>query len=353
MKNKLLPVGIIVIVIIGAIIANVIDDFYSKRPTFAAVQAKKMDISETLDFDGTVTSQTVADLGFENGGKIIVLTHQVGDLVTAGTILAKSDNSDLIAQYNGALAQVSSAQARLEQDKKIYKVEKLKYQSLRDGHAKTIQHAQAEASKAAIDAQQAQIAAANADVQFAKDQIDKTIIRAPFDGVVSKQDAQVGEVAAADNPIIFLISNGSYKIEALVSQTDVNKMKIGDKATVTLDPFGTDNRLGATVTLIDPAETQINGISNYKVTLEFSDSSIPDIRSGQDANISILSGSKSGAIVIPKQSIFEEAGKKYVYVSSNGNDQKTEIETGIYSSDGMVEVTKGLDEGQGVLRTNK
>src|SRR3989344_1740024 len=120
-----------------------------------------------------------------------------------------------------------------------------------------------------IDAQAAEVDAANASVMNLQAQLAKTVIRSPISGVITRQDAHAGEIAGIGVNLVSVISAGKYEIEANIPEADIAKIKIGDKAQVTLDAYGNDALFTASVSKIDPAETVIDGVSTYRTTLQF------------------------------------------------------------------------------------
>jgi HlyD family secretion protein len=202
-----------------------------------------------------------------------------------------------------------------------------------------------------VNAQEEQLAASLANVEAAKAQITKTILTAPFDGVIARQDVEIGETVQANVPVITLISSNSFKVETFVSEIDVNKIQVGDAAEITLDDQ--PNKIfSAKITAIDPAESLVGNVSNYKVTLNFSEN-IENLRSGVNANISVISKEKDGVLVVPQNAVFEESGKKYVYVLKNGLKLKTEVQAGILGKDNLIEIVSGLQEGDKLLVPSK
>ncbi|HEY9584187.1 MAG TPA: HlyD family efflux transporter periplasmic adaptor subunit [Candidatus Paceibacterota bacterium] len=159
---------------------------------------------------------------------------------------------------------------------------------------------------------------AAADVKSAEATLRKTIIRSPINGVVTLQDAKVGEIASAGSVLVSVMSVKSFKIEAYVPEVDSTKLSIDDEARITLDAYGNDVVFKAKVVSINPAEYVIDGVSTYKTTLIFTDEPRP-IRSGMTANIDIQTEEKSDVLVLPQRSVISRGGKKYVeLISADG-----------------------------------
>jgi membrane fusion protein (multidrug efflux system) len=211
---------------------------------------------------------------------------------------------------------------------------------------KDAQKDQIKASEAQVDAQVAQLAAAEAGAESAKAQLAKAVIAAPFAGVISRQDIKVGETAQNNIPVITLISRDSFKIEIFASQIEVQDLKIGDAAQVTLDD--NSGSYVAKITAIDPAESVLNNVSNYKVTLNFIDP-VSGLRSGVGANALVTGKTKNNIVAVPQSAVFKADGKNFVFVLQNGLQEQKEVQLGIVGTDGQVEVTGGLSAGDSIL----
>jgi HlyD family secretion protein len=227
------------------------------------------------------------------------------------------------------------------------------------------QEAQLNQAKANLASQRAQVNQAYASVQNYQAQLDKTVLYAPIGGLVTKMEAKIGEIVFPSSPysdsrttFVSIISDQNFEIEANVAEVDIAKISIGDPSRVTLDAYGDDVPFEATVTAIDPAETLIEGIPTYKVTLQFNNET-QLIKSGMTANLDIVTDKQEGVISIPQRAIISRDGKKFVRIikesdeSMTGTTEKsieeTEVQTGITGLDGRIVITEGLDEGDQIV----
>ncbi len=209
--------------------------------------------------------------------------------------------------------------------------------------------AKAGSTQSQIDAQQALVDQAKANAQSIQVQINNMSIRAPFDGVVTKQDAKIGEVVAVNQQLIGVISNGQFEIDADIPEVDIAKVAVGDHADITLDAYGPDAVFKAHVVSVDPGETIVEGVPTYKTTLDF-DQADQRIRSGMTANITISTAEHDGVLILPQRVLIQQGQNQYVQVpGQNGNPRQTQIQIGLRGSDGNVEIVSGLSEGDTVV----
>lgn len=198
-----------------------------------------------------------------------------------------------------------------------------------------------------IAAQRAEIKSIEADVLAARAQLAKTRITAPFAGLVTRIDAKSGEVAQSGAAMVSMIQGGTFQIEAYVPEVEISAVEIGDTSEIHLDAYGASVPFSAVVVAIDPAETTREGVSTYKVTIQFK---TPDerIRSGMTADITITVESKADVISIPSGAVYKRDGVSYVKVRVGDELVEKTVSTGL-TSFGTVEIVAGVAEGDAVV----
>jgi len=203
------------------------------------------------------------------------------------------------------------------------------------------------ATKEEIIIQEAKVKSAQANVSNYYALIEKTIIRAPIDGFITKKEIKEGEVVLANVSVISLMAEKGLQIKTYVPEVDVSKVKVGDRVLITLDAFPRKEFFGEIVH-INSAETIVDGVVYYKVksTIDTKDT---NIKSGMTADIIIITDSKKDTLIIPRRAVTEKDEKSVVRVPANGNFQEIEVETGLVGSDGNIEIISGLKEGDEVI----
>jgi HlyD family secretion protein len=209
---------------------------------------------------------------------------------------------------------------------------------------KTLALKKAGTVQADIDAQAAQVKAAEADVANARAALAKIYIMAPFAGVITKVDAKAGKIVSPNTPEISMDSASAFQIESYVPEVNIASIKVRDTAIVTLDAYGAEVPFAVQVVSIDPADTVKDGVPTYRALLQF-DATDPRILSGMTANIVVTTAQKSDVISIPQGLVIERNGGKYVKVVQGENISEREVSTGLVSSAGTIEILSGLLEG--------
>lgn len=204
-------------------------------------------------------------------------------------------------------------------------------------------------AKAEFEMEQAGVSSVvQGEIDKIRADIKKSTIYAPFAGVVTKVDKEVGEIAASNEPFISMIGEGTFQIESFVPEVSIDDVRVGQEALVTLDAYGENMGFGAKVISIDPAETMRDGVATYRVKLIF-DRDYPSIRSGMTANVSIVVFNYPDVITIPGGALYYQDGRPYVKVKDKKDFVLREVEIRAWSNLGQVAISSGLEEGEEIL----
>jgi HlyD family secretion protein len=198
-----------------------------------------------------------------------------------------------------------------------------------------------------IAAQQAQVEQAQANVQSIRVNVANATLSSPIGGVVTVQNAKVGQIAGAGQTMVSIISANNFEVDTYVPETDIGKVAIGNTVTMTFDAFQGETFVGK-VFYIDPAETIQSGVVDYLVKISFTK---PDarIKSGLTANLDINTQTDANALVLPQFAIVQNASGTYVDVVNNGVEAQVPVVLGIRDQNGNVEVSSGVTEGEQVI----
>ncbi|MEI7621291.1 MAG: efflux RND transporter periplasmic adaptor subunit [Candidatus Moraniibacteriota bacterium] len=319
------------IIIIIAIAGSVFAFFKGKKPvtTYTTAQAMKGRLARTVSATGTLSPDQQIDMSFKTTGTLKSIMVDVGDTISKGQKLATIDTGTLLSQLKVAQAQL------LVQQKNLSNMTNHKNDS-------SIQQR---------DAQRAMVQQAQASVSVIEDQLKEVDLIAPFDGLVTKRNANPGEtvVLNLNSPILTVIQKDDLLIESNIPESDIAKVSIGQNAKVTLDALTDNDIFEARVFKIDPASTVIQGVVYYRIKLKF-DNLDPRFKAGMSANVDIATAEKENVVSVPQRAIKLEGDKKFVDVLGAENlTKKVSVETGLEGDDGMVEIVSGLKGGEKVV----
>ncbi len=196
--------------------------------------------------------------------------------------------------------------------------------------------------------QKAVVRAQEAKVTSLKSTLADLSVVAPYTGVLIKKDIEVGEIASANTPLFAIDSDNNFKMEAHISELDVVFLQKNMHADITLDAFETTEHWSATITRVDPAESEKNNESGYGIELVFDDSD-PRLKAGMTANAHVSVILKEDVIAVPAGYIHYEGNDAYVSVLVQGEVQQRAVVLGTRNTRGIVEITSGVSEGETIV----
>ena len=260
----------------------------------------------------------------ENIASTAAHTHQTTDLGNA----------------NAALSTVNGLISSLTSESQSITAQQLTVQSAKD----QLNQINAGAATQDIQAQQAQVAGIQA-------QISQQEIIAPFAGTIASVSIKPGDAVSANTPAIVLIPNGTFGVDVYLAENDVAKVKVGDKADVTLDAYGVGRNFPATVGTVETSpsiDPHSNGGTSggYKVTLVF-DAADPSIVNGMHASAIIHAGKAENTITVPSSALITSGTSKFVLKQTPQGLIKTSVTTGLVGAT-TTEILSGLVVGDTV-----
>lgn len=315
-------------IIIAVIILGLIGGFLSYRSqksgeVVETETVKRGGVSETISISGELVPVEYADLSFQESGAVDQVSVKEGDMVRTGQSVMSLDSSVLQSQLDAARID----QALAEEDEKLARHG---WDDLRREERNTKKLASEKARE---------------DVRTIIAKLSGRTMLAPIDGMMSRIDIRIGEVATAGKIVARVAKPGNFVIEARVPESDIAKVSIGMRSKVTFDAFRSDEVFEAEVTGIDRASTVVQDVVSYvvKFRLEKNDDRLKD---GMTANIDIETAKKEDVLTVPFRTLSKEGSKTYARVKRGENQfEKTEVTTGLEGDEGMVEITSGLKEG--------
>ncbi len=274
----------------------------------------------------------LSDLNTALNSAILSSTFDQDDIDSHETTIASARTTinTKNAALTASLTSYRSAQANLDASEKNLTLKK----------AGTIQ--------ADVNAQAAQVKSAEADLQNARAQLAKTLVTAPFYGVITTMDAKVGKIVSPNTSEISMVSTDTYQIESYIPEINIAMVKVGDTAVVTLDAYGEDVPFAAKLVSIDPAETLRDGVATYRGILQFTKKDAR-IRSGMTANVVVTTEKKANVLSVPQGAVEERDGARYVRVLIGSAVEERTVTIGSISSRGEAEILSGLSAGDIVV----
>lgn len=311
---------------------------------------------------GTVEACRRSRLAPAAGGQVARLPVKEGERVAQDQILLEIWNEDLQAQVRLAESEVVAAGARRREaclNAEVAGREAQRQQRLRERELVSEEQAdrastEAQAQRAACDAAGAAQQVSEAQVAAARAAVERTVLRAPFAGVVAEVNAELGEFVTPSPPgiptlpAVDLIDDSCLYVKAPIDEVDAPAIRPGLDACVSLDAFP-EPRCGARVRRIAPyvldREKQARTVD---VEVEFAGGAdTHGLLPGYSADVEIVLERRANVLRVPTEAVLE-GDRVLVYTAPDGRLAERRFEAGI-SNWRYTEVRGGLEEGERVV----
>lgn len=275
----------------------------------------------TEDVVGTVRPKLSAAIEAKVSGRIERMLVVPGQAVKAGELLVALDAHEIQAR----LDQAAAARQQAESD----------FKRATDLHDQKI------LSQSEYDSAQSRFRMAVAVESEAKTMLDYTRIVAPFDGVITRKLADVGDLAMPGKPVLQMENPNTLRLEADVPEALIENVKLGDQLAVRVATM--TNEIQGMIAELAPAADPNSRTFLVKLDLP----NVPGLRSGQFGRVAVPVGEVS-AIRVPADAIVQRGQMELVFVATNGHAGLRLIKTGRRVGD-EVEVVSGLNSGEQVV----
>jgi HlyD family secretion protein len=403
--------SLIFLVLLAAIAGGgylIYQNFFAKqnpegRRRDRTVSVERLTLPISVSANGTVQPEMLINVSPKSSGRLKQLLVKQGDRVETGQVLAYMDNSNLQGQLTQAKGDVAAAEANLQkliagnrvqeigqaqatlnsdqanlgqtelnfnQNQALFKdgaLSKREFENSRSAFdaakAKVAQSQQALSLQQAgsrpedIAQARAQVLSAQGKQQIVEAQIEDTVIRAPFGGIVARKFADPGAfvtpttsgstvTSATASSILSLASNN--RVIANVAEVNIAQVKVGQSVKIKADAYPGETFDGKVVE-ISPQSTVQQNVTSFEVKAAILSDSKQQLRSGMNTSIDFKVGDLKNALVVPTVAIVRQANATGVFVRSEESPPVfTPIVTGLTAND-KTEVKSGLKGGEKVL----
>jgi len=284
-------------------------------------------------FDGTVEAVQQATVSAQTAGRIQEVNFDIDDFVEAGSILIRFTDVEQQTDLLRAQAELTGALARaVETSENFARAESLKERGL--GSQRDLDRAVAAKASAA-----ANVSAAESAVVAAKQQLEYTVVRAPYSGIVTQRHIEVGETVSSGQPLISGLSLEKLRVTVDLPQQVAGQVRDEPRAVVLTE---TERVEPGKITLFSIADPTTN---TFRVRLE-----MPNGQFGLFPGMFVKAAFQIGEaerLLIPAAALVQRSEVTAVYVSANGDVRLRQVRIGHAFGD-QIEVLAGLTEGEQV-----
>jgi membrane fusion protein, multidrug efflux system len=315
----------------------------SEPPIFVApVQAsypKRGDIASYFETTSRVEAQNRVEVLSKGIGISLKVNVEVGDVVKQGQALVELERDELDAQ-------IRQARVAVQQSKTAYEIAE---RSFNEGIG-----ASAERDNMRFAYEQAK-----ATLDLSELKLRNQTICAPIDGIITLRVIKEGMIVSPGIPLFSIVDPGSYTLPIMVPEKELSRLSVGQEAKANIDAFP-DREFTTRVSRINPSIDPLTG--TVRILLSFDDADKPLLKDSAFARVKLIMDVRPNVILVPRDAIIEEEGRKYVFLLDavdpttvdterltglNGRPlykaRRVDIKTGLEQSD-VIEVIEGAPE---------
>ncbi len=360
MKKKTVIIILLIVVVVAAIVAKKGSSKKGSVYSFETVKVERTGISNIVTATGTIEAITTVNVGTQVSGIIQHVYVDFNQNVKQGQLLAKLDETSLLAQLEQSQSSVDQAQAQLNFQEATYKRIKALFE-------KDL-IAQGDYDQALYNYENSKASLSNTKSALARTKVnlDYATITSPIDGVVLNRAVEEGQTVAAsfNTPTLFTIVNDltQMEVQTNIDEADIGKVKQGQRVEFTVDAYP-DMKFKGVVSEVRLQPVTTNNVVTYVVILRAQN---PDkkLMPGMTASVKIYIEEKEKTLVVSGKSIRFTPDEDYmkkladsvlkpeikrVWVKDEkGGARQIPVTTGI-DNGSDVELLTGLKEGDEVI----
>ena len=359
-----LAIGLLLALLVIVLIAG--GTWYLTRPkpvTVAVAQADVGRVEQTVANTraGSVMACRRAKLAPPAGGRIERLNVTEGDRVRPGQVLLTLWSDDVAARERMSREQLQSAKSRVREVCELAKAsardarraEELRARNFISQEAVERARTDAAAKQAGCDSAGTQVAEAEARIQASRADIDRTVLRAPFAGIVAEVNGEVGEYLTPSPPgiptlpAVDLIDDSCLYVSAPIDEVDAAQLKVGMSGRVSLDAYrgqhfpGKVRRIAPYVLAVEKQARTV------EVEVEFDrPAETKDLLVGYSADIEIVLSGHNDVVRIPTPALMP--GNRVLVLGASGLLEERKVGIGLSNWE-FTEVKSGLARGDRVV----
>ncbi len=323
--------------------------------TVELTPVKRADLTEHVMIVGSLVGAQTVDVTPKSGGRLQAVNVRIGASVRRGQELARLEDSEIQEQVRQSEASFAVSQAtirqreadlnfaktNLDRSRNLFTRQLISQQTLDDAESRF------QSATAQLELAQAQFEQSKARLEELKINLSNTIIRSPVDGFVGKRNLDPGAWASTASPVVSVVDIHLVRLVANLVEKDIRRISVGVPATVEVDAYPGETFAG-TVARLAPVLDQATRTAQMEIE-------VPNpgfrLKPGMYARVRIMVEQRSGVLAVPQNAVVIVEGKRGVFVAAPESKAAFRpVETGLQDAT-QIEIRNGVADGDQVVTT--
>ncbi len=333
MKKIIIIAVVLVLVVIAVIrLTTVRSENISQNTAVYSVDEVSVSIADiqvnnasfTLEYTGTLYPVKEFDIPAETAGKLKTLNIELGQRISAGSVVATIDDNLKKISYDKAKIDADKLKKDFERTSNLFK--------------------NGTSSEQELDNSRLSYESAKNKLEETEKQLSYTKVISSNSGIITKKNVELGAYVNSGTILASAVDISKLKVKLYVSEASVYYLKTGDKVKITTNVFSGKEFEGK-ISYISPSA---DASHNYLIEIELNNSNENPLKAGTFVNVSINISSNKNAMYIPREALQGSIKNAQVYVAENGKAILKNIVIG-NTNNQLLEVLSGLNETDKVI----
>lgn len=295
------------------------------RVTVRVMELEKQPFEQVIDITGTVASEGDVLVPADEGGRVLSWLVPLGGRVRSGQVLVQLDSLLVRAGYDAARAQYRIAQTNFKKQERVYEE-----QGISELQLKTLEY---------------QRDAARAQMEMARERLERTRVKSPIDGRLNAQLVEKGEMSVPGAPIAHVVNMQQIKLEAGIPERHAASFRVGDPVSFTVDAIAGEEFSGV-ITFVGAAVNRDNRTIPIEVRVRNAGGKL---KPEMIASMTVKLRARENSIVVPEDYIIKSDLDEFiVYIEEDGIAKERKVKIG-GTSRGDVLILDGLQPGDRLI----
>lgn len=293
------------------------EDVYGDAIPVETLALEPQEFADRFQVAGVVAAEEDVTVSAEISGRVLKVHYEIGDAVGPGALLVTLDSSEIRARIKRIEAELARAATQLEWARKDLTRQERLYET-----EVAAERARDDAQRL-VDTTEDDVAAAEADLELARVELARTLIRSPIRGSIAERHVALGEYVREGTPLYDVVATDRVKFVFSLAERDVTAVEPGETLPVRIDAFP-GRELAGPVRAVSPSGARET--RTFRVEIEIENDPDRPLLPGMSGRAEVVRRRFSDVYLLPEEAILRDATGSYVYLADESVARRAVVE---------------------------